>query len=359
MNVVKNVFYRSGILILLAMGFLLLLGVLAVFMLVLWHCFWVPGKEGAAVLLAITGLLLCSGVAAIIKALYKPLSRIRVSMKLLNESDTSGASIAELFRSRSHFENSFFDLIIKFQQQRENEYSLETLKKQAELNALQSQINPHFLYNTLDSIRGQLVAENLVDAAGIIESLSRLFRYSINPKVVYNTVEQELDNVDNYMRIIRYRFGERFVLQKKISAQSEAILNCEIPKLTLQPIVENAIQHGLEAKPDNGIITIRAFLSQNVLHISVEDNGVGVKASVLDDLNEKFRRGAAVQAKSGSGIALVNVNERVRLLYGEKYGLYVNSMEGMGTEVHILLPAAVAPLPNHKGNSMYHGGEKR
>ncbi|MEG2623797.1 MAG: histidine kinase, partial [Clostridia bacterium] len=95
------------------------------------------------------------------------------------------------------------------QNQREREYSLEMLKKEAELNALQSQINPHFLYNTLDSIRGQLVAEGMTDAADILEALSKLFRYSINPKTVYNTLEQELDNIDNYMRILHYRFGDR------------------------------------------------------------------------------------------------------------------------------------------------------
>ena len=348
MRDVKNKVYAVNLQILLILTLLLLLGLIALLAAAAWLYFLRSRDTAVAVALVFSGILLCAGAVLLVLDFYKPLSRIHNGMKMIQGNNHGGEAIEGRLKRKNHFDQSFFDLIIQFQQKRENDYSLEMLKKQAELNALQSQINPHFLYNTLDSIRGQLMEEDLIDAADIIESLSRLFRYSINPKAVYNTLEQELDNIENYMRIIRYRFGDRFILKKVIDPQTDSIFNCEIPKLTLQPIVENAIQHGLEPKADNGVIMIRAFLSDAVLHISVEDNGIGVKAPMLDELNEKFSRGALIQEKQSTGIALVNVNERIRLLYGAKYGLHVNSMEGMGTEVHILLPASVAPAIGYK-----------
>lgn len=330
---------------------LMLSGLLAVLLLAVYRYVMASHNTADAAVLVIWGVLLCVGVVLLVLSFYKPLSRIYNGIQMLQRDSRNGETIEAYFKRKNYFEQSVFDLLIQLQQQRENDYSLEVLKKQAELNALQSQINPHFLYNTLDSIRGQLMAEDLIDAADIIESLSKLFRYSINPKAIYNTLEQELDNVENYMRIIRYRFGDRFILKKVIDPQNDSIFNCEIPKLTLQPLVENAIQHGLEPKANNGIIIIRAFLSDAALHISVEDNGVGVKDSILDELNDKFSRGAVVQEKQSSGIALVNVNERIRLLYGAKYGLHVNSAEGMGTEIHILLPASVAPAAGYKNSN--------
>lgn len=228
--------------------------------------------------------------------------------------------------------------------QGDKERMLEALKKEAELNSLRSQINPHFLYNTLDSIRGQLMTLGAYDASDIIESLSNLFRYSINPRTVYNTLEQELDNVRDYMRIMHFRLGDRLVFATIIDTDNPSILNCEMPKLTLQPIVENAIQHGLEHIAGNGRITLRAFAAQDGLNILVTDNGCGIDPKRLDELNSRFREGSPVEKGQGAGLALVNVNERIRMLYGAKpYGLHVSSEVGLGTQVHILLPMRLMP----------------
>ena len=234
-------------------------------------------------------------------------------------------------------------LIATIECQYEQEYQLEMLKKEAELNALQSQINPHFLYNTLDSIRGRLIGEGLREESQIVESLSNLFRYSISPKAVYNTLDQELENVENYMRIMRYRFGDRLRFIREIDESVPYIRHCELPKLTLQPIVENAILHGMEKRSDGGTITIRASITEAGLSICVEDNGVGMEPEVLDRLAIKFREGAPVQQPSGGGIALVNVHERIRMRYGENYGVAVYSDVGLGTQVNLLLPVMMMP----------------
>ena len=145
------------------------------------------------------------------------------------------------------------------------------------------------------------------------------------------------------MRIITYRFGGRIRFREVIDDDCAYILNCEMPKLTLQPIIENAIQHGLETRKQDGLITVRAFVHQQGLHIQVSDNGIGIPQDALDELNRRLREGSPILKTQGSGIGLVNVNERIRMLYGGDYGLYVNSDVGIGTEVHILLPVQLIP----------------
>lgn len=232
----------------------------------------------------------------------------------------------------------------------EREKTLEALKKEAELDSLRSQINPHFLYNTLDSIRGQLVIQGFHEAAENIESLSKMFRYSINPHTVYNTFEQELDNVRDYMRIMHFRLGDRLRFETIIEGENEYILSCEMPKLTLQPIVENAIQHGLEHIAANGLITLRAYAAQDALNIIISDNGCGMDAQHLSELNARLRKGTPMAKSHGTGIALVNVNERIRMIFGgPPYGLHVYSDTGLGTQVHICLPLRLIPTSLHSG----------
>lgn len=312
--------------------------------------------ESGMVLLILIGSLIAWGTILVIllHSFYIPLRSIHTALKKIKYGLNNHEQDFALIKCLHHYYDDAVEMITEIKKKQEHEYSMEMLKKQAELNALQSQINPHFLYNTLDSIRGQLMMEGMCESADILESLSNLFRYSIS-LATYNTLEQELDNVENYMRIMRYRFGSRFTLFKKIDYSCDYILNCEIPKLTLQPIVENAIKHGLEKKESGGVIIIRAFISDAGLHISVEDNGVGINTTILDELNKKFSEGSPVQFANGSGIALVNVNERIRLLYGDQYGLYVNSIENVGTEVHILLPARITPIMEHMSSSHTRG----
>ncbi|NLF27636.1 MAG: sensor histidine kinase [Clostridiales bacterium] len=215
------------------------------------------------------------------------------------------------------------------------------LKRQAEVIALQSQINPHFLYNTLDSIRGQVLTEGLYETANMLEALSNLFRYSISKKNIIITLEEELENVDDYMRIINYRFPNRFLLEKDIDACDNRLMSFLLPKLTLQPLVENAIQHGLEKKKGVGRIMLRAFRTDEFVYFSVRDDGIGIDLACLDRLNAKLsRRGTDLTNDSGhhSGIALPNVASRLELLYGETSNVSVSSVINNGTEVNICVP---------------------
>lgn len=209
----------------------------------------------------------------------------------------------------------------------------------AEIDALQSQINPHFLYNTLDSIRGQALIDNSPISADMTEALSVLFRYSISRSGSLVTLQDELRCIEKYLMIQQFRFSGKFVFKKQID---ESLLSCHIPRLTLQPIVENAIYHGLETRAHGGVITLSLERCGSYLTVRVSDNGVGITESQLLAINEKLRvsslTAAPPKSKKGSGIALGNINRRIRLAFGEAYGIVISSFPGLGTDVEVMLP---------------------
>ena len=221
---------------------------------------------------------------------------------------------------------------------RQNVIQLST--KQAEFLALQNQINPHFLYNTLEAIRGDALCAGLDNIADITEALSTFFRYTITETRNLVTFRDELENVDNYFVIQKYRFGDKLSLTTQINEDHDTILQLQCPKLFLQPIVENAIFHGLERKEGNGHIILQIEIIDNELQICVSDNGVGIPEVQLSELNHRLKRLSVgyILEDEKSGIALKNVCRRIKLLFGEQYGIHINSIEGIGTRVVITLP---------------------
>lgn len=223
-----------------------------------------------------------------------------------------------------------------------SDYDSRILKTQAEIHALQSQINPHFLYNTLETIRSEALMQNCGEIAEMTEALATLFRYSISRPGDMATLEQELENVENYLLIQQYRFPQKFEVVKKI--EDEEVLHCRLPVLTIQPLVENAIHHGLETMIGRGKITIRAFRTQQHMIVSVSDNGCGMPAGRLAQVREAMGSdddGATLSSRDGgkkAGIALINVSRRIRFYYGAEYGLQIYSTEGVGTTVELTLP---------------------
>lgn len=225
--------------------------------------------------------------------------------------------------------------------ERQNVIQLST--KQAEFLALQNQINPHFLYNTLEAIRGDALSAGMDNIADITEALSVFFRYTITETSSLVTIRDELENVENYFKIQQYRFGEKLSIDIQICDDEENILQMQCPKLSLQPVIENAIFHGLERKRDKGRLSLLLELVDEDLHICISDNGVGIEEKKLAELNERLERvsvGYIVEDGEGKkgGIALKNVCRRIKLLFGERYGIRVDSIEGIGTKVTLVLP---------------------
>ena len=232
---------------------------------------------------------------------------------------------------------------------KENEYKERLLKEQAELIMLQSQINPHFMYNTLESIRAMATLEGAAEAPKMVKALADFFRYTISKKDTIVTVQEELKNIEDYLTIQNYRFQNKFVYNREFDT-SAPYMNCRVIKMMLQPVVENAIFHGLEPMIGKGAITIRIYLTTKHLRIVIKDNGMGISPENLHKLNEEILKNDHVESidRSKYGIALKNVNQRIRLYFGREYGISIYSKEKIGTEVIISLPIVddMDVLPN-------------
>ncbi|NLL67882.1 MAG: histidine kinase [Clostridiaceae bacterium] len=223
---------------------------------------------------------------------------------------------------------------------------LNASKRQAQYLALQNQINPHFLYNTLEGIRSDAIIAGIDNIANMTEALATFFRYNISNLENLVTLEDEIQNAENYFMIQQYRFGDRLRMEIEYNeSEKEEIMQCRLLKLTLQPIVENAIIHGLERKISDGLLKIRIELTASRLLITISDNGIGMYEEQLENLNAHlnaaFFESDHWENTSHGGIALINVNNRIKLLYGEEYGLYIYSIKDKGTDVQITLPRKI------------------
>ncbi|MCD8014757.1 MAG: sensor histidine kinase [Lachnospiraceae bacterium] len=216
---------------------------------------------------------------------------------------------------------------------------LRLLRKRMELSTLQEQINPHFLYNTLDSIRSRALMDGQTEIAQMTEILSRFFRYCISNSDRLVRVREELNHIQDYYYIQKYRFEDK--LDMRIEVETDEIYDYYLPKMTLQPLVENAMIHGLEKSAKKGRIDLHIFLANERLVILVADNGVGMNPEQLASLNERMSGQMYEAGRKGSrhsGIALNNVNARLKLTFGEGSGIHYRSMEGEGTDAVVTMP---------------------
>lgn len=214
------------------------------------------------------------------------------------------------------------------------------IEKEALLASLQSQINPHFLYNALEGIRGQALLEGSAVIAEIARSLACFFRYSISSGENIATLYEELRNIKDYLKIQQFRFGNRFQIDMNYEKDDRELMQTILPKMTIQPIIENTIAHGFEKTTRDAVITIKIIRTEKNVNITISDNGVGMPRMVLEQLNEKIRSNV-IEQNNGTrhnGIAMPNVNRRLQLLFGSEYGIHISSIEGMGTDVEMHLP---------------------
>ena len=207
-------------------------------------------------------------------------------------------------------------------------------KRKSEFDTLQSQINPHFLYNTLDIIVWMIENENSDKAVNIVTALAKFFRISLSKGKNIITVKDEVEHVRNYLMIQNMRFKNRFEYSIDVD---EEVLSYSSLKLMLQPLVENAIYHGMEFMDGDGEIDVKVFKEDDSLYFTITDNGLGMSEDMVETLLSKD----FVSSKKGSGIGVKNVNERIKLYFGSEYGLKVESEPDEGTKITIHLPAVV------------------
>ena len=202
-------------------------------------------------------------------------------------------------------------------------------KRKSELDALQSQINPHFLYNTLDSIVWMVESERYEEAITMVTSLANLFRISLSKGRNIIPIRSELEHAQNYLSIQKLRYKNRFTVEMDIQPE---ILDCSTIKLIVQPLLENAIYYGTE--DGDGEITVKGYVKDKDIYIEVSDDGLGMPPETVELLltdNNRVR-------KKGSGIGLINVHQRIQLYFGAAYGLTIESEPDEGTTIRIHLP---------------------
>ncbi|MNZ53763.1 Sensor histidine kinase YpdA [compost metagenome] len=227
--------------------------------------------------------------------------------------------------------HSFNRMIDRLKEYIDEAYVAQIKQKQTELNALKSQIRPHFLYNTLEVIRMSAVDKDDHEVADMILSLSNQLKYVIDYGEEKVGIGRELDNVKDYFYIISVRYDQRFEFSYDIASGVD--LNWQILKLSLQPIVENAIQHGLKQK-GRGTVGLTIEKRGMDLVITVYDDGVGMSVDTLTRLNLVLNDAEA----PGKNVGLKNVHERIRSVFGEPYGIVINSREHIGTSIVLTLP---------------------
>ncbi|MGI6006825.1 MAG: sensor histidine kinase [Ruminococcus sp.] len=268
---------------------------------------------------------------------FNPMKNLKQTFELFNR----GYIYEELFHNNFVMDEEMEKMLKKLEVMTDRNAAVDMAEKQVEYLTLQNQMNPHFLYNTLESIRAEALIAGQTSIANMSEALSKFFRYTITNKENIVTLADELENVKNYFKIQKYRFEDRIHLEIHCDDE-EMLFQCWILKLTLQPLVENAIQHGVEAEVGRGTIEIDFERTKTKVFISVRDYGAGMEEEKIVELNRMFQEPdkqiTAAFSKKKSGIALRNVNARIKMLFGMEYGLYILGSMYAGTEIRITLP---------------------
>lgn len=247
-------------------------------------------------------------------------------------SEISGSDeITELYKDLNIMINSLQHLITTVYEEQVQKEKLNSRQKEVEFKMLASQINPHFLYNTLETIRMKARCNGERDIEELVKMLAKIMRRNIQAGDNLVTLKSELELVEYYLKIQQYRFGERISFHINLYCNVEEL---KIMPLIIQPIVENAFIHGLEAKEGEGEITIAVQITDK-LYIIVQDNGIGMNKEKLEEIINSLNDYSRL---TRSSIGLNNVNQRIKLLYGDEYGLVIDSEENAGTRIAIHLP---------------------
>ncbi|ASA21705.1 cache domain-containing sensor histidine kinase [Paenibacillus donghaensis] len=285
-------------------------------------------------------ILLSTLIASLVsRSLSLPLKKLIREMKQVEIGNFRGMVKVSSYQEINILVASFNRMVHRIEELIEQVKHSSVSEKNAELHALQSQVNPHFLYNTLDMIYWMLDEEGNEQLGELVLSLSSMFRYSSAwEDGVEVTLQEELEQIGHYLKIISLRLEGRLTVECEIE---ERYLQVRVPKMTLQPIIENAVKHGLEALKDGGVLKVFIQEDGETLRIIVEDNGSGLEAAKLEQLLESLAwPGRQSSRDNGTGgIGLQNLHRRLQQLFGKAYGLEIHSTPGAGTQVAIVLPA--------------------
>lgn len=270
----------------------------------------------------VSSLVLSRMIANPIKGLVEAMGEFERDAADFSYQPVTGASEIEALS------NSFGHMVVQIQELMAKVRNEEITLRKTELRALQAQINPHFLYNTLDSIAWMCEEGRTKDAVEMVNALARLFRISISKGHELIPIAKEVEHARSYLKIQNFRYKNQFTYSFEVE---EECLQYYCNKITLQPIIENAIYHGLNRMIDEGRIVVRIYLRDETVVFSVEDNGIGMS-------EEQCRSILNSEPGDQTGIGIKNVNDRIKIYFGEQYGLTIQSEQDVGTNVCITMP---------------------
>ncbi|GMQ60068.1 sensor histidine kinase [Vallitalea sediminicola] len=302
-----------------------------------------PTDETMSIIIEVIMYIILYGILIIIiaiilsglitRSLTKPISKLR---KLMAEAENGQLDVR--FESQYNDEigklgKSFNKMIESIKNLINIVYIEQRKKRKAELRAFQAQIKPHFLYNTLDTINWMAQDYEADDISEIVTSLTNLFRISLSKGKEIITLKDEIKHVESYLTIQMARYEDKF---DYTIDYDKSLLESRVIKLIIQPIVENAIYHGIKECEHKGHISIEIIKIENKICFIIQDNGVGIDEYTINEMNDIFNK---VREKTGKyGIGMFNVNERLKLSFGEDYGMKIESIEGEGTIIKIFHP---------------------
>ncbi len=283
--------------------------------------------ETIAIYMFFVFLLICFYASfALSKTVTNPIKELNQKFKLVETGDLSVRTLIKGNDEMGELSNSFNNMVAKLNTLME----MQKKKSDMEFQILQAQINPHFLYNTLDSIKWLAVLQNVHTVSDMTTALINLLKYNISKNNTLVSVAEELDSVTNYVKIQKYRYGDIFNIQYDID---EGAIECKILRFSLQPIVENCIIHGFENIEGKGVIAIRSKIENDQLRIEIADNGSGMDQNTLECIVKSDN-----SKKKFSGIGINNIQERIKTYFGMNYGLSYESTPGLGTKAILTLP---------------------
>ena len=279
-------------------------------------------------------LFLCVPVLLIVRTMMNPLRELEQKMNIAKEGDLSVR--AEIYHKDEigSISENFNEMIAQIETLIDELVTQKMLKKEAEIEALQYQITPHFMYNTLSSIRYAAIYEHADDIAALLQAFIELLRMSASDRGAFITVEQEMKMVKNYCMLQQFRYENSFEAEFEVEPGTEVFC---VPRLIVQPLVENAILHGLNHNSRGNLVTIQTRKSSRWLEIRVQDNGSGMTQEEIEQLLKGTRR------SKFSGIGVNNVIERLRLYYGAEGRIEYTSVRNAGTTAMIRIPATENP----------------
>ncbi|TBL80427.1 cache domain-containing sensor histidine kinase [Paenibacillus thalictri] len=292
--------------------------------------------QNIVVIVGFITMMLVAAVSYILShQITLPLNKLMRKMSLVEQGDFNQRmeyagrnEIGRLSRMYNHMLDSITRLI-------REAYESKLAEKNAQLSALHAQINPHFLYNTLNIMKSISRLRGVEEVAEISESLAGLFQYSMKNLHQPVALGEEIAHINNYFNIQQHRFGNRLELSYDIP---DDLLHASLLKLTIQPLIENAVNHGLRRKRAGGKVKVHVSHENGILCVRVTDNGEGIAPSKLDKLYRALEATGLQHSQDIAGVGLLNIHQRIQMFYGKPYGLELRSKQGEGTEVALTIP---------------------